>query len=188
MEEVRGFFVNSLHQNPHFLPLFIPDDMKHTLLPLSLLLLALSGCQKPKTETPVEPAAVPRAQTVRDTTLYGVATDDFGMSTFAVQLDSTAGDPLIVERTHEDGTDGIIYGDAQPDDRFALTLEDGGKTLGVAINLSQVEAITKDYRVVNGRLLLLTDGQADTVRIERLDADSLIAKGVREYRLGRKTK
>ena len=103
---------------------------------------------------------------VADTTLYGVA-GDFGMSTFCLITDK--GDTLYVARDSEDGTDGKIYGEAQPGERYAMTTRDNGQSLGVAINLTQLEKHTKDYKIFNGQLILHPNATPDTVQINRLD-------------------
>lgn len=110
----------------------------------------------------------------KDSTLYGVA-GDFGMSTFCLITDE--GDTILVTRSSEDGVDGIIDGDAQPGDRFCMTVRDGGEVLAHAINLTQLERHTKNYRISNGRLILHPESNPDTVVIDQLDATTFVYDG-----------
>lgn len=130
------------------------------------------------TTTVVAPAEV-------DSTLYGKVVDDFGMSTFAVQ--QTSGQELELLRSHQDGGAAEIYGDVRVGDEFALTTTDGGEALDRAINVTEVKALTNDFKIINGKLLLNVTTSPDTVQIMTLSADSLIAKGAMQvYRLGKK--
>lgn len=120
-----------------------------------------------------------------DSTLYGKVVDDFGMSTFAVQ--QTSGHELELLRSHQDGGAAEIYGDVRVGDEFALTTTDGGEALDRAINVTEVKALTNDFKIINGKLLLNVATSPDTVQILTLSADSLIAKGATQvYRLGKK--
>ena len=120
-----------------------------------------------------------------DSTLYGKVVDDFGMSTFAVQ--QTSGQELELLRSHQDGGAAEIYGDVRVGDEFALTTTDGGEALDRAINVTEVKALTNDFKIINGKLLLNVATSPDTVQILTLSADSLIAKGATQvYRLGKK--
>ena len=130
------------------------------------------------TTTVVAPAEV-------DSTLYGKVVDDFGMSTFAVQ--QTSGQELELLRSHQNGGAAEIYGDVRVGDEFALTTTDGGEALDRAINVTEVKALTNDFKIINGKLLLNVATSPDTVQILTLSADSLIAKGATQvYRLGKK--
>lgn len=116
---------------------------------------------------------------VQDTTIYG-RSSEFGMSTFSLITD--AGDTLELDRG-----EGKIFGNLDNQgDRFALTVKDAGTdyaSVGVAINLTNVEKFTKDYSVCNGRLIL----SGDTVEILDLTLDCLKAKGAeKEYNLSTK--
>ncbi len=161
--------------------------MKRIFPFLFLLLLFITGCHK-KTETPTEDkttssSSAPKHSHVQeaDTTLYGMASNDFGMSTFA--LITERGDTLSFMRSHEDGSDAVFYGDVVPGHSYALTATDGGNSVAEAINLTQLEAITKDYAIHNAHLILHPDTQPDTVVIERLDDKQLVACGKQTYRL-----
>lgn len=112
----------------------------------------------------------------KDSTLYGVA-GDFGMSTFCLITDE--GDTVLVTRSSEDGTDGIIDGDAQPGDRFCMTVRDGDEVLAHAINLTQLERHTRNYKISNGRLILHPESNPDTVVIDKLDATTFVYDGKR---------
>lgn len=142
---------------------------------LSVFLL-LAGCnQKPvRQATPVErDSDTVAVQSVeeKDSTLFGVA-GDFGMSTFCLITDK--GDTILVTRDSESGKDGIIYGDAQPGDRYSMITCDHGEALSSAINLTQLERFTKDYKINNGHLILSPASTPDTVQIKFLSDDSLV--------------
>ncbi|MBQ8098203.1 MAG: hypothetical protein IJ244_01630 [Bacteroidaceae bacterium] len=140
-----------------------------------LVPLLWGACKKTpqKAAEPLHPVVgdVQEIQSVeeRDTTIYGVA-GDFGMSTFSLITD--AGDTLLMTRSAEDGTDGVIYGEAKPGDRYALITRDDGDALVKAINLTQLELHTKNYRIQNGHLILHPEAKPETVRIERLNANA----------------
>lgn len=157
---------------------------------LSLIVLAfsLAACKGGKTE----PAKVAEdtvavhvdSAVVSDSTLYGIS-QEFGMSTFSMVTDQ--GDTLYVTRTASDGTDGKVYGSLEEGKRYAMVTCDGGEAFKVVINLSQLESFTKDYEVRNGLLVLLQDGEADTVQVETLTDKLFVAKGAKgkTYRLER---
>lgn len=145
------------------------------LLPAMLLVAACTGNQTPA-GTGQDSIA---SQNEEDTTIYGRSTE-FGMSTFALITDD--GDTLELDRG-----EGKIFGNLDNQgDRFALTVKDAGTdyaSVGVAINLTNVEKFTKDYSVCNGRLIL----SGDTVEILDLTLDCLKAKGAeKEYNLSTK--
>lgn len=153
---------------------------------LMTVMVFLSGC-KDRPRTSAEPAAPDSDKVaepvagVRDTTLYGEA-GDFGMSTFCLITDE--GDTVSVTRDSESGEEGVIYGDAQPGDRFGLLTREHGEALLSAINLTQLERFTKDFKLLNGRVILSSGSHPDTVSIVSLDNDSLIVngkEGVRKY-------
>lgn len=134
---------------------------------------------------PGEPATIVASDSVnashrviaeRDSTIYGEA-GDFGMSTFS--LISDAGDSLLLTRTDEQGRDGQIFGDAQPGDRYAIIISADRQSLVSAINLTQLVRFTKDYKIVNGRLILSPESKPDEVTIVSLDDDSLVVRGSR---------
>lgn len=168
--------------------------MKKTLyLLLGTMLLSLAACNDKKktpdttvTPEPVSESVAPVQE--RDSTLYGTA-DEFGMSTFTLITDKN--DTLEVTRTAGqaagDDAYGKIYGDLQEGDRYAMTTRDGGEAIGVLINLSQLEAFTKDYQITNGHLVLISHGRPDTVSIELLSDSEFRATGQsgRHYELKR---
>lgn len=148
--------------------------MKKTILILSAaaMLAACTGNQKPA-DTGQDSIAT---ENLNDTTIYG-RSSEFGMSTFALITD--AGDTLELDRG-----EGRIFGSLDNEgDRFALTVRGAGTdeaSVGVAINLTDVERFTKDFSVFNGRLILA----GDTVELQDISPDSLLAKGAKgEYRL-----
>lgn len=143
----------------------------------SLVLFASCGNRPTLPATPAEAdtANAPhRVIAERDSTLYGEA-GDFGMSTFSLVTDG--GDSLLLTRTSEDGRDSQIYGDAQPGDRYAIIVTADRQALVTAINLTQLRRFTRDYKIVNGRLILTPESSPDEVRILYLDNDSLVVKG-----------
>lgn len=163
--------------------------MKQIPLLLLLTLALATACKKKPTapaallsSTADKTTAAPTA--VADSSIYGEATDDFGMSTFALKTDQ--GEELHLERTQKDGTDAQFIGNVQPGDRYALLLADHGTSVECAINLSQLAQFVAPVRVWNGRLILPTSTTPDTAEIIRLDADSLVAQGRDIHRFARK--
>ena len=114
------------------------------------------------------------AQVVRDTTLYGVS-GEFGMSTFTLITD--AGDTLHVSRTGEDGIDGLVAGSLEEGKRYAMTVRENGESIARLINLSQLEGLTKDYKICNARLILQNEDKTDTVEVLKLTDTELVAEG-----------
>lgn len=152
----------------------------------ALVLTLFVACHSSKNNAPSDPAATSAdsSTTVKDTTLYGKVVDDFGMSSFAVQLAS--GEECELLRSHQDGGEARIDGDVRVGDEFALTTTDAGEALDRAINITEVKALAKDFKIVNAKLLLNVTEQPDTVEIVALNADSLVAKGkVKTYRFGK---
>lgn len=151
---------------------------KSLLLFIATASLLLVSCQN-RPQAPAQPAtddstSVSKTDnTVADSTIYGEA-GDFGMSTFCIITD--CGDTLLMDRTAADGTDGVIYGDAQPGDRYSLITTDGRQSLKCAINLTELERFTKKYKIVNGQLMLTSEGTPRKAEIEWLDEDSLVLK------------
>lgn len=154
----------------------------------ALLIFSACNTKNPQTNASGNESDPKRetTNTACDSTLYGVATDDWGMSTFA--LKTRDGRDVELVRTHADGSEARIFGDLKPGDEYAVTTADGGSAIGTAINLTQVKAVAgKYFKVSNGRLLLGGENPTDTVEILKLDADSLVARGVMgTYRFGKK--
>lgn len=90
-----------------------------------------------------------------DSTIYGTSSEDFGMSTFSLVTDK--GDTLQLCRTANDGTNAQIYGSVTYRERYALTTRDNGESLGVLINLTELEQKVKDYEIRNGWLIVKGD-------------------------------
>ena len=132
-----------------------------------------SDTNVPQKETEVDSPVV--IIQIQDSTLYGKA-GDCGMSTFCLICDN--GDTMYVDRTSEAGVDGVIYGDLILDDRFCMITADSNQSLVSAINLTQLGALVKDYKIINGRLILHGPNpeKGDTVQIVTLTADSLVVK------------
>lgn len=145
------------------------------ILTAASLLAGCTGNNKPS-DTEQDSIVV---EVINDTTIYGRSTE-FGMSTFSLITDD--GDTLDLDRG-----EGKIYGNLDNEgDRFALTVCNAGTdeaSVGVAINLTDVDRFTKDYGVCNGHLIL----SGDTVDIQDLTPKLLVAKGAKgEYRLNAK--
>lgn len=164
--------------------------MKKILLFAATSLLLFAACTPKKSDNTVQSTmdsteVVQDSTMTADSTLYGTATDDWGMSTFA--LKTTDGREVEVVRTRNNGTPAEIYGDLEPGSEYAITTTDGGSSLGTAINLTQLKSIVgDDFKIVNGQLYLHPSKQAEAVEILKLDADSLVVKGTTEvYRLGK---
>lgn len=147
-----------------------------SLILMSGMLFSLQGCKDKKTtpKSSVSPTPVV-TKAEADSSICGIANEDFGMSTFAITTED--GRSVQVVRTRNDGTDGDIYGDVAPGDKFVMTTTDDGESLGVAINVTQVERFTKKYRVLNARLILNPENAPDTVNVLHLSTDSLVAVG-----------
>ena len=140
----------------------------------ALLLTAAVACkQSPKDNDSHSVDTAPpdsiAAEQVADSTIYGTS-DEFGMSTFT--LISDQGDTLNVARTREDGTDGEVYGDMVEGERYALTTRDNGESIGVLINLTQLDKHCKDYTIVNGKVIV----KGDTLHIEELSDQTFKTK------------
>ena len=151
---------------------------------LSASLMMSCGGNKTEKESNADSIAVSdEAQEVRDTTLYGVS-GQFGMSTFTLITD--AGDTLHVSRTGEDGIDGLVAGSLEEGKRYAMTVRENGETIARLINLSQLEGITKEYKICNARLILQNEGKADTVEVLKLTDTELVAEGAEGKRYEQK--
>ena len=72
------------------------------------------------------------------------------------------GDTINVCRTANDGTDAKIYGSIKYDNRYAMTTRDNGESLGVLINLTELDKKLKNYEIRNGHLVV----NGDTVPVE----------------------
>lgn len=139
----------------------------------------ISSCKDKTSEKPTEPVEASTdsttTTTATDSTLY-VHTLESGMSTFLCVTE--AGDTLELERGEN-----CIYGNLDhAGDRFALTIDRTDKDYPAvkrAINLSNLDALTKDYQICNAQLIL----QGDTVKIIDLTPHKLIAKGRKDYTL-----
>ena len=162
------------------------DMLKTRIFPLiALVSIFLLGACEHKATPAVEDLPADTADTVAldtlpaDRAFYGQA-GDFGMSTFV--LISDHGDTVEVTRTADDGTEGIIYGDAQPGDRYYLLTTPDSQTLVTAINLTLLNRYLSDYNIVNGRLVLRPESGSDTVTIDDLDEEQLIYHDARGKR------
>lgn len=139
------------------------------IVPVLGLLFAACGGNTTKGEgadsANVDTTKLVGSKEVPDSTIYGTATDDFGMSTFAMVVDGT-NDALYFDRG-----EATVSGGLRPGDRYAVTAcqTENGPTLLTVINLSELERLTKDYRIVNGRLVI----GGKSVKINRLDAKCL---------------
>ena len=133
---------------------------------LFLIYLSFAACNSKKTQPTVADkdttvvADTTAEEQVPDSTIYGTSTEDFGMSTFSMVTDK--GDTLFVCRTSNDGQDAKIYGSVTYGQRYAMTTKDNGESLGVLINLTELNKKLKDYEIVNGKLVV----KGDTVALE----------------------
>ena len=133
---------------------------------LFLICISFATCNSKKTQPTVADkdttvvADTTAEEQVPDSTIYGTSTEDFGMSTFSMVTDK--GDTLFVCRTSNDGQDAKIYGSVTYGQRYAMTTKDNGESLGVLINLTELNKKLKDYEIVNGKLVV----KGDTVALE----------------------
>lgn len=142
--------------------------MRKSVLTSILLIICLSfvACNGKKTQPTVADKDTTTVvdttadEQVPDSTIYGTSTEDFGMSTFSMVADN--GDTLFVCRTSNDGQDAKIYGSVTYGQRYAMTTRDNGESLGVLINLTELNKKLKDYEIVNGKLVV----KGDTVPLD----------------------
>lgn len=158
--------------------------MKKIFIPLAagLLLAACThkGKQSGESTSDADTLAADNTAPGMDSTVYGKSIDEFGMSTFAIVTDE--GDTLVMDRGENH-----LYGNIDhAGDRFAVTYykhpETGDLVLGEGINLTDLDGLTKDYAIANGRLVL----QDDTVAIQDLTPDKLVANGKNKHELTKK--
>ena len=132
-----------------------------------VMLTLLTACNSKKGESNIPnttneaTADTIATEQVADSTIYGTSGEDFGMSTFCLITDK--GDTLQVCRTANDGTDANIYGSIEYGDRYAMTTRDNGESLGVLINLTELDKKLKNYEIVNGKLIV----KGDTVALDK---------------------
>lgn len=109
---------------------------------------------------------------IPDSTIVGTS-GDFGQSTFS--LITEKGDTLELLRELPNGDPSSIAGDIDSEQRYAITYEkkDGELFLKTAINLTQLEAFAKEYKLANGAVVY----NNDTLNIEVLNDTAFIAKG-----------
>lgn len=144
--------------------------LTHYLLLAVVIMLAACNGKNTVPETPVEEQDSIVSE-VKDSTILGIASEEFGMSTFSITPDGT--DTLLVlDRTHADGTEALIFGDLQPDDKYALTTSDNGTTLAKVVNLTQLSLFVKDFEICNATPII----EGDTVEIISLDSSNLTYK------------
>lgn len=133
-----------------------------------VLLMLLTACNSKRgNNNDINPINDTTADTtvteqVADSTIYGTSGEDFGMSTFCLITDR--GDTLQVCRTANDGSDARIYGSIEYGDRYAMTTRDNGESLGVLINLTELDKKLKDYEIRNGNVVV----KNDTIALEKL--------------------
>ena len=108
------------------------------------------------------------------TTIYGMS-EEFGMSTFSLR--DASGRLYEVTRMSEDGQDGRIYGDLEEGQQYAMTLQADSTAIDVLYNLTQLRALVKDFYIVNGQLVITTDGKSEVVRVEELDEAHFLGTG-----------
>lgn len=111
---------------------------------------------------------------IKDSTLYGVSTEDFGMSTFSMVSDK--GDTLQLVRDHNDGTPAKIYGDLDYYAHYALTTCDNNQSVGTLINVDQLKKFVPHYKLWNCRLVFAPQATTDTFDVVSLDSKALVYK------------
>lgn len=149
-------------------------------------LMALSACNGNKTKTDANQDGLDSTITEgvdllpdmsdRDSTIYGKA-EGFGQSAFTLIAED--GTEYDIALTSEDLDEhyGEVYGDREDTARYAVTTRDCNESLGVMINLSQLEKFTTNYEIYNGQLILITDGVKEAVNIIQLDDNVFKAEG-----------
>ena len=152
--------------------------MKKNLLLAALVLLSLSACRRQAADSKDHNAdGLPDTtltEGVADSTIYGTACE-FGMSTFSLR--DASGRLYEVTRMSEDGQDGRIYGDLEEGQQYAMTLQADSTAIDVLYNLTQLRALVKDFYIVNGQLVITTDGKSEVVRVEELDEAHFLGTG-----------
>ena len=107
-------------------------------------------------------------------TIYGTS-EEFGMSTFSLR--DASGRLYNVTRMSEDGQDGRIYGDLEEGQQYAMTLQADTTAIDVLYNLTELRALVKDFYILNGQLVITTDGQSEVVTVEELDETHFLGTG-----------
>ena len=159
-------------------------NLTHTIrLALLVLMLGLTACgnsnNKSGEQVDADSAAVEIVEgalsaELDSTTIYGMS-EEFGMSTFSLR--DASGRLYEVTRMSEDGQDGRIYGDLEEGQQYAMTLQADSTAIDVLYNLTQLRALVKDFYIVNGQLVITTDGQSEVVTVEELDETHFLGTG-----------
>ena len=127
------------------------------------LVVCLWGCRGEAPTESVEPVTEPA-----DSAVYGVG-GEFGMSTFS--LITAGGDTISVTRADSLGREGVIFGDAAPDDHYVMVVDRDQEALVRAVNLTELEKfLVSDYSVANAVVV----ARGDTLTIAHLSNDSLV--------------
>ena len=157
---------------------------KRVFLPLAILLTLATACGENRTNGPDgwfdenDSTTIAESAPRADSTLYGTVLES-GMGSFVLR--TVRGDTLELRK---EGSE--IAGTTDHEgDRFAIIVngrDTNDPALKSAINLTEVESFTKDYTVVNGKLVL----EGDTVEINALGPDGLKATGKKIHKLPKK--
>ena len=146
-----------------------------TCLALMAFLLGTTSCgnsnNKSNEGADADSAAV---ETVEGATIYGTS-EEFGMSTFSLR--DASGRLYNVTRMSEDGQDGRIYGDLEEGQQYAMILQADTTAIDVLYNLTELRALVKDFYILNGQLVITTDGQSEVVTVEELDETHFLGTG-----------
>lgn len=158
--------------------------LTHTIrLALLVLLLGMTACSnsnnKSDEQVDADSAAVEIVEgamsaELDSATIYGTS-EEFGMSTFSLR--DASGRLYEVTRMSEDGQDGRIYGDLEEGQQYAMTLQADSTAIDVLYNLTQLRALVKDFYIVNGQLVITTDGQSEVVTVKELDEAHFLGTG-----------
>ena len=156
---------------------FCPINFIKTLLAMRKLLLitilaaVITGCNKSQAPSKDATTDSTTVSAPSDSTIYGVATDDFGMSSFAIMW----GDSLIeVALTSSGGEEAVVCGSREPGDSFAITITDNGEALVRSINITQLKKHVNDYVIHNARLFMKgSRGELEPVDISELSDEGL---------------
>lgn len=113
-----------------------------------------------------------------DSTICGVLVDNYGMNTLSLRTEQ--GDTLEFLRHDVEGVEAEIWGDLHVGHRLAVLTTDGGESLKRVFNLSMIELYVRDYAIHRGHLVLHMPERTDTVMLQHLSQDSLVAVGKRK--------
>lgn len=140
---------------------------------VTAVVLGAVSCQPKKEQQSENQSQEDTTKVVNTDSIIIGTSGDFGQSTFS--LITEKGDTLELVRELPNGEQSNILGDIDPDQRYAITYEteNGDLYLKSAVNLTQLEAFTKDYQLVGATSVVY---QKDTLNIEALNDSAFMAK------------